>query len=88
MAEQTVREQLVEALELSCYHHNVRGSDGPCDCSGCRALARHRAEPEEPCTTACDMPTEAHCVGHCPCFEAGHDAGLEAQRERVGGGRA
>ena len=153
MAEQTVREQLAEALEGedeqllevgrraieklliewrdSRISEPMRGNGlvirekdgtdshiirfGPETALrvGMKAMAeaardRHRAEPEEPCTTACDNPTEAHCVGHCPCYEAGaneghssgcnddscacwaagHEAGLEAQRERVGGGTA
>ena len=43
------------------------------------ALDRHRAEPEEPCTAACDMPTEAHCTD-CPCVAA-YKASLEGMRE-------
>ncbi len=29
-----------EALRELCRGHNARGSDGPCDCVGCRALSR------------------------------------------------
>ena len=62
------------------------------------ALDRHRAEPE--CGPGCGCGTDCPCYqdganeGHsmgcnddsCACYEAGHQAGLEAQRERVGGG--
>ena len=89
MAEQTVREQLAEALEASMaksgHHpnccvsipHRNYGCSARCQ-QARRALARHRAEPPadfEPCK--CDGP-------ECP----GYQEGLEAQRERVGGGTA
>lgn len=31
-------ERYKAALVETCRGHNVRGSDGPCDCAGCRAL--------------------------------------------------
>ena len=88
---QTVREQLAGALEG--LDQAFDEEHWPIALAGARTIARlaldrTRAEPEETCTTACDQPSEAHCVDHCPCWEAGHTAGLEAQRERVGGGTA
>lgn len=92
----TVREQLVDALgersrafheaevKMGCYTAN---SFEDCDTTGCvdarLALDRARAEPEEHC---------GHDGPDCPTWQAGHDEGhsegLEAQRERVGGGAA
>ena len=43
---------------------------------------------ESVCTAACDQPSERHTTSDCPCWQAGYDVGLEAQRERVGGGTA
>ena len=45
------------------------------------ALARHRAEPEGHCKSAGYL---LPCDTSCPCYQEG----LEAQRERVGGGTA
>ena len=113
MAEQTVCGALAHALEMTAdrYHriwcpHKTAFEDCtyPICATARLALDRHRAEPEGPCTVACDQPTEAHCVDHCPCYQAGaneghstgcnddscacwaagHEAGLEARRERVG----
>ena len=35
--------ELLSALERLCKGHNVRGSDGPCDCVGCRVLDELRS---------------------------------------------
>ncbi|GAF85900.1 unnamed protein product [marine sediment metagenome] len=95
-AKHTVRERLVEALETTgvCdavyeYHKEPpRERHARNRCRRCLALDCARAEPEEPCTTACDMPTEAHCTDQCPCWQAGYEAGCEAQREPAGRGTA
>ena len=51
-------------------------------CGGCREnTVFERAEPEEPHVSCCNDDS-------CACWAAGHEAGLEAQRERIGGGRA
>ena len=114
MAEQTVREQLVEALEEIAKGEGRFNRDHLIHCENTvedmkalavAALDRARAEPEESvCTAACDQPSEQHTTSDCPCYEAGaneghssgcnddscacweagHAAGLEAQRERVG----
>ena len=93
--EQTVREQLAAALAWALPRVNLRYASPGVLVSyrdAIAALERHRAEPEETCTAACDQPTEAHPTSDCPCWQAGHEEGYsegtEAQRERVGGGTA
>jgi len=43
---------------------------------------------EDICTAACDQPSEQHTTSDCPCWQAGYEAGLEAQREPPGRGTA
>ena len=106
--EQTVREQLVAALDRTAdsYHRHwcpdkiaFKDCKYPVCSDNRLALDRARTEPvcaDERCGTDCPCyqagANEGHSSGcnddSCVCWEAGHAAGLEAQRERVGGGTA
>lgn len=42
-AARSLAEEALRVLGDELKIHNVRGEDGPCDCSSCRFLARHDA---------------------------------------------